>query len=87
MTVAELSRTMTAAEETHWIALYKQEPFGYDRTDLGFAQVCSIIWNSKVKREDARPLTDFLPFYRKRVKKDPDIDQSIRDVFSKIKGK
>jgi len=83
-TVSELSQSLTAAEEAHWIAYYRDEPFGAHRTDLGFGQICQILWNSNVKKEDARGLSDFLPFYRKPIKKDPDVDKSVRSVFSKL---
>jgi hypothetical protein len=83
-TVAELSQQMTAAEETSWIAYARSDPFGDDRADLRSAQVCQILWNSNVKKEDTRKITDFLPFYRKPVKKDSNVSKSVRSVFSKF---
>lgn len=84
MTVAELSQRLTASEEAHWIALYRLEPFGDERADLRSAQVAQILWNANTKKEKARPITDFMPFYRKRVKPDPNVNQSVRSVFSKL---
>ena len=84
MTVAALSETMTAAEEASWICLYRKEPWGDDRRDMGDAQIAQILYNTNVKKEDRKKLTDFLPFYRKPVKKDPDVNTSIRNIFGKL---
>ena len=82
--MAALSETLTAAEETHWIALYNMDPWGDERADLRSAQISHILWNTNVKKENARKITEFLPFHRKPIKQDPDVDKSIRNVFQKL---
>ena len=85
MTVADLSHSLTAAEETHWIAFYRAQPFHDERVDVGLAQIAQILWNSNVgKKGKARKLTDFLPWHRKSVKKDPDVSSTVRSMFSKF---
>ena len=83
--MAALSENMTAAEEAMWIALYRNEPWGDERRDMGDAQIAQILYNSQVKKEDRKKLTDFLPFYRKPAKpKDENVNQSIRNIFGKL---
>ena len=85
MTVAELSERLTAAEEAHWIAKYRDEPFGDERVDIGLAQLAQILWNSNVKKEKTRKLFSFLPFYRKKVQPtDSDVSETILSTFSNI---
>ena len=84
MTVADLSQRLTAAEESHWMAFYRAKPFPPERVDVGLAQIAQILWNSNAKKENTRKLTDFLPWYRKPVKKDPNIGLSVRSMFGKF---
>ena len=84
MTVAELSQRMTSAEETHWIAFYRAQPFAPERVDIGLAQIAQILWNTNVKKENVRKMTDFLPWHRKPVKVDPDINTTVRSMFGKL---
>ena len=41
-------------------------------------------FNQQVKKEHRRKLTDFLPFYKKPRKKDPDVAQKLRERFSML---
>jgi hypothetical protein len=50
MTVAELSERLTAAEEAHWIALYRQDPWGQQRGDMRAALIAQLIHNSNSKK-------------------------------------
>lgn len=86
---SELSQTMLAAEETAYMAYYRDDPFGDHRADVMLAQIAQILWNSNVSKKDkARKITDFLPFYRKPpAPEDPNITTSIKSVFSKLMGK
>ena len=84
MTVADLSQRLTAAEEASWIALYRAKPFASERADVGLAQIAQILWNTNAKKENTRKLTDFLPWYRKAVKKDPLVNQTVRSMFGKL---
>ena len=88
-TVQELVHGFTgpflALEEITWIAYHQADPWGDDRADLRSAQISQLIHNSNVKKENVKPVTDFMPYYRKPVKKDTNIDQSIRDVFAQLK--
>ena len=60
------------------------QPFGDERADLRSAQIAQILYNTNVKKENARKITDFLPFRRKRVTKDERIDQSVKSFFGKF---
>jgi len=85
MTVAALSENMTAAEEAMWICVYRTDPWGDERADMRSAQISQILYNTNVKKEDRKKLTDFLPFYRKPAKpKDENVNQSIRNIFGKL---
>jgi len=50
-----------ALEETYWIARYSRDPFGDERADLRSAQIAKILWDSNVKKEHQRPVSDFMP--------------------------
>ena len=80
---------MTSAEETLLMAYYRDDPWGDHRADIRSGQIAQILWNSNVSKKDkARKLTDFLPFYRKPTpKEDPDIGTSVVSAFSKLMGK
>ena len=88
-TVHELVHGFTgpllALEEITWIAYHQADPWGDDRADLRSAQISQLIHNSNVKKENVKPVTDFMPYYRKPVKKDPNIDQSILAAFAQLK--
>lgn len=85
----ELAESMLAAEEAAYMALYRDDPWGPHRMDLGFAQVCQILWNQNVKKDHRRKLTDFLPFYRrpKTTEEDPEIGSKLKSAFSRMLGK
>ncbi|MDB4312009.1 DUF4035 domain-containing protein [bacterium] len=83
-TVAELSHELTALEENHWLAYHKRNPFGDERADLRSAQIAQILFNVNVKKEKAKKVTDFMPFHRKKTKKDPNIGDSVRQAFSRL---
>jgi len=87
MTVSDLSRRMTAAEENHWMAFYKDTPFPDKRMDVGLAQIAQILFNQNVKKPDRKSLSDFIPFYRKPIKKDKNVDANLLSAFSKFKEK
>ena len=84
MTVAELSHRMTAAEETHWLALYREEPFGHTRTDAALAQIAQLLFNVNAKKQDRRTLTDFMLFYRKPSKPQENVQEKVRSFFGKL---
>ena len=80
--------SMMAAEETLLMAAYRDDPWGSHRQDVMLAQIAQILWNVNVnKKEKARKLVDFLPFYRKPVKEDPEIATSVKTLFGKIMSK
>jgi len=83
-TVQELSQTMTAAEETHWQALYREEPFGYTRSDMAAGQIVQMLHNTNVKQQDRKKLTDFLLFYRKPSVVQEDVADNVRSFFGKL---
>ena len=63
MTVAELTERMTAAEEAHWVALYKQQPFGGRADDIRTALLAQMQHNTHAKKP--RELQDFILFQPK----------------------
>lgn len=77
---SELADQMLAAEEAAYLALFRTEPWGEHRTEIMLAQIAQILWNQNAKKDHRRKLTDFLPFYRKRI------DEPEADVESKVKG-
>lgn len=82
MLVSDLSERMTAAEETMWMAYYKEQPFGDYRADVRSAQITQILHNSNVKKKDMKKLDDFILF---KPKSKPDVVKQARDVFAKFK--
>jgi len=85
---SELGQQMTAAEETAFMAFYRDDPFGDHRADIRSAQISQILWNANSgKRENARKLTDFLPFYKKRGKVDEDVSDKLKTRFSMLMEK
>jgi hypothetical protein len=76
---------MMAAEEALMMAYYREDPWGDHRADIRSAQISQILWNANCsKKEKAKKLVDFLPFYRKKPKEDPDVGTSIKSAFSKL---
>ena len=76
---------MSAAEETHWQAYAQDEPFAATRIDAHLAQIAQLLFNTQVKKQDRRSLTDFMLFYRKPVKAQDDVDDNIRSMFLSAK--
>jgi hypothetical protein len=74
---------LMALEETYWISYHKSSPFGDDRADLRSAQIAQILWNSNVKKGDARPVTDFLPFHHKPARQG-DSNKTLRSNFDQL---
>lgn len=66
MTVAQLSETMTAAEEAHWLALYRKSPWGTAAHDALNALQAQLIHNTNAPRGKGKELKDFLLFAEKR---------------------
>lgn len=81
MTVAALSEQLTAAEEAHWIALYRQDPWGEQRDDMRSALVAQLIHNSNSKK--AKKLEDFMLFKDKPKQHGVD-PKAIRNSFERM---
>ena len=71
MNVERMLRTNSAKQFFGWLAYSEIEPFGELRDDYRAASIREMIYNtSVVKKEDRRPLEDFLlPFGEKTVTK------------------
>jgi len=82
-----LIEEMLAAEEAALLAAYRFEPWGDLRSDVGLAQIAQLLWNTNTKKGNHKKVTDFLPFYRKPVREDPNVESKIRSIFGKIAGK
>lgn len=77
---------MSALEETYWHARYAEKPFTNERLEYVMAHVAQLIHNSNVaKKHQAKPLLAFLPFYKKRVQVDDNVEQDIQFMFGKLK--
>lgn len=89
MTVTAMMREMSALEETYWVALYQLDPWGEHRADIRSAQIAQLLFNQNVKPDKRRKLTDFMPFWRKRVTvEDPDeVSSKLKDRFSLLADK
>lgn len=73
---------MTSAEESHWIALYRQDPWGEQRADMRAALIAQMQHNTHAKKP--RKLDDFMLF---KSTPDKSVDNSVRTFFSKFIGK
>lgn len=68
----QLLGEMTWNQFHDWFDYAQLEPFGLDRIDLGFAQVCSVVANTAFGRsKGARVFSpqDFLPDYEKEIER------------------
>ena len=66
MTVADLSDRLTAAEEAHWIAYYRINPFGDERADVRSAQICQLLYNIHAPKGKKSEVADFMPYRKKK---------------------
>ena len=82
-TVAELSERLTAAEEAHWIALYRSDPWGQQRGDLRTALLAQLIHNSNAPRGKGKTLQDFMLFGEKKEQPGDD-PNTIRKNFDRL---
>lgn len=73
---------MTAAEETMWMAYYREQPFGDYRADVRSGQIAQLLHNSNVKKKDMKPLDEFILF---KPKPKPKVVTQAREVFAKFK--
>jgi hypothetical protein len=82
MTVSELTLRMTAAEETAWIAYFKEDPFGPQRDDIRSAQIVQMVHNVNAPKGKARKLEDFLLF--RKSPQEGDDPATIRKNFESL---
>ena len=70
MTVAHMSRSMTAPEFMGWARHYQRDPWGESRGDWRVGNLCALIANM-MSRRGARHLAakDFMPQFRERAKR------------------
>jgi hypothetical protein len=87
MTVSDLSRRMSAAEETYWIARHEFEPLPTQQIVMHLAQISMWIQNVNAKKQDRGKLTDFMLHFRKKTNVQENVDQNIRSVFGINKDK
>ena len=78
---------MTAAEETMWLALYTDSPWGDERADLRSAQIAQILYNTNAKKGSGKELSAFMLFHRKTKKAQEDVTYKVREWFGKVKDK
>ena len=83
MTVADLSERLTAAEEAHWISLYRSDPWGEQRSDMRNALIAQLIHNTNAPRGKGKKLEDFMMFSGKPKQRGVD-PVAIRDSFERM---
>ncbi len=84
MPVGVMAETMTALEETHWIARCREKPLWPQRLEAHLAQVAMLLQHANVtKRSDMKPLSDFLLF-RDKPQDRGDTPKQIRANFERI---
>ena len=81
MTVNELSERLTAAEEAHWIALYRVDPWGDQRADARTALLAQMQYNTHAKKP--RKLEDFL-LYKDKPVQQGDSNATLRSNFDRL---
>jgi hypothetical protein len=82
MTVSELTERLTSAEEAHWIALYRRDPWGEQRGDLRNALLAQLFHNANSKKP--KKMEDFLLFGGKRKEAVGDSPDQIRKNFERL---
>ena len=83
MTVAALSRELTALEEAHWIARYRKQPWGDLAADARNALIAQLIHNTNAPKGKGKPMEDFMLF--KDKPKQSGVDPvAIRDSFERM---
>lgn len=81
MTVAALSRDLTAAEEAHWIAKYRKQPWGDLAADARNALIAQLIHNTHAKKP--KKMQDFMLFAEKKEQAG-DTPAKIRENFTRL---
>ena len=85
MPVGTMMAQMSALEETHWIAYYRDDPWGDYRSDVRNAQVLNMMYSiNSGKKAQKRTLTDWMPFFKKRVQVDEAVAEKTRSLFGNI---
>jgi len=86
--VAELTARMSALEETYWAAYFKDDPWGDHRADIRNGQLMELIYKLALgKKAKKRQFTEWLPFYRKRIKEDdPEAITKVRALFDHFRN-
>ena len=76
---------MSSLEETYWAAYFESDPWGDYRADIRNAQLLQMLYSiNATKKSKPRSLTDFMPFFKKRVKPDERVTDNVRNLFGNI---
>ena len=73
--MAELGETMSSAEFSIWVALYKQAPWDDTRADVQSAMVAATVasYAGKMRKEGSTvELSEFMPFLAREEMPEPD---------------
>lgn len=85
MPVGIMMQQMSALEEAYWMAYEKDDPFGDYRQDVRNAQVLHMLYSINAgKKSEKKKITDFMPFFRKRVQPDENVTSKVRSLFGNI---
>ena len=87
MTVGEMTRRMSAREEMTWMAKCRDKPLPTQQIVHHLAQIAQFIHMVNVDKKDRKPMSDFLLYFREKIKPQNDVDTSIRSFFGLTKDK
>jgi len=85
MPVGVMMGQMSALEETYWVAFNRVSPIGEYRADVRNAQVLNMMYSINAgKKAQKKSLTDWMPFFKKRVHVDEAVAEKTRSLFGNI---
>ncbi len=85
MPVGEMTRRMSALEETYWVAKYSEAPLPTEQIVAHLAQIAMWIQHVNVKQKDRGKLTDFMLYFKKKIVVQKNVGQDVRSFFGKLK--
>jgi len=85
MSVRQAQREITSAEFSEWLAYNQVQPWGPERQDWRFAQMCAILANCFDEKD--HEIDEFLPKFREqKPKSSEEIKQKMRMHKQHVQG-
>ena len=66
------------------MAYHRENPIGPTHSDAHLAQIAQLLFNVNAKKQDRKPLTDFMLFYKKPAHVQKDVTDNVRSFFGKL---